>query len=491
MLNGVLWILGTGAVKVKIYNDAGSHRFKIWVDGTLQINVTDGTFLWGGVAFGGDDALFDNCKIGYDQSGDDDIDDPTDDVVWSEGFSGTTKTPAYDHAGNMIDDGTFVYVYDAWNRLLKVRAKEDADVVIQTAEFDALGRRIKSAVTNAGNYDQTVLYYYDGHRIVETRLAGAPTVAYQQFIHGTQYIDEVVIMRVKEKGDLYVHQDANWNVIGTTDLGRHVVERDIYTPYGELTVHQDTGFGDRDGDQDVDATDKGTVGTTCTGTVTGSCRILDLDFDGDYDSTDAGFFDSLTQGSMRHPGRASTAVSQPFAHQGLLFEPELAQYQDRARQYDPGKRRFAQPDPFAFRHGTFGSQDQYLSGMSLFEYTGSNPVGILDPTGLIGRAETVGGLCGCWRISLGCSSTITWTNGWCLGVNLAARINAVMGCPHRTSGCTRCSNGEVCISSGTIRHVATWTTPVLVDGFGLCVFNYTVTLTLNTTASVGSCRQIW
>ena len=32
-----------------------------------------------------------------------------------------------------------------------------------------------------------------------------------------------------------------------------------------------------DGDGDVDATDKGTPGTTCTGTVNGACRILDLD----------------------------------------------------------------------------------------------------------------------------------------------------------------------------------------------------------------------
>ncbi len=325
-------------------------------------------------------ALFDNCKIGYDQSGDDDIDDPTDDVVWNEGFGGTTKTPAYDHAGNMIDDGTFVYVYDAWNRLVKVRAKEDADVIIQTGEFDALGRRIKKVVTNAGDYDKTEVYFYDGQRIVQVSNGSGTMV--QQFIHGTQYIDELVMMRLKDKGDLYVHQDANWNVIGVTDLGRHVVERDVYTPYGELTVHQDTGYGDRDGDQDVDATDKGTVGTTCTGTVSGSCRILDLDFDGDYDSTDAGLFDSLPQGSMRHPGRASTAVAQPFAHQGLLFEPELAQYQNRARQYDPGKRRFVQRDPVAFLAYTFLAGSHYAFGLNQYDYVSGNPATVRDPSGL-------------------------------------------------------------------------------------------------------------
>ena len=31
------------------------------------------------------------------------------------------RDPIQDHAGNLIDDGNFVYIYDAWNRLVKVR----------------------------------------------------------------------------------------------------------------------------------------------------------------------------------------------------------------------------------------------------------------------------------------------------------------------------------------------------------------------------------
>ena len=81
--------------------------------------------------------------------------------------------------------------------------------------------------------------------------------------------------RVKDKGEFTIHQDANWNVIATTDMAGRLQERYEYTPYGEVTVFQKTSFGDRDGDLDVDATDKGTVGTTCTGRVAGSCRILD------------------------------------------------------------------------------------------------------------------------------------------------------------------------------------------------------------------------
>ena len=192
-----------------------------------------------------------------------------------------------------------------------------------------------------------------------------------------QYIDELVMMRVKDKGDLYVHQDANWNVVALTDLGGSVVERYVYTPYGQVTVHQETAYGDRDGDHVVDATDKGAPGITCTGTVTGACRILDLDFDGDYDSADATLFDSLPQGLARHPGRVATAVDQPFAHQSLLYEPKLGQYQNRLRQYDPTKRRFIQRDPLAEGPGPDDNPDR----LNVYRYVGNSPLVITDASG--------------------------------------------------------------------------------------------------------------
>ena len=194
------------------------------------------------------------------------------------------------------------------------------------------------------------------------------------------------------------------------DFALHLVERYVYSPYGELTVHQSTGYGDRDGDGNVNSTDKGTPGTTCTGTVSGSCRILDLDFDGGersereraaigkasttrasgprarpepantkragggYDSTDAGKFDSLAQGLQRNPGRLASAVQQPFAHQGLLFEPEIGSFQNRVRLYAPGKKRFAQRDPYFFA---------FADGPNLYSYTRENPIAQIDPSGFV------------------------------------------------------------------------------------------------------------
>jgi len=74
---------------------------------------------------------------------------------------------------NLTFDGTYKYTYDAWNRLVKATL-EDADVVIQQAQFDGLGRRIRKTVTNSGDLDGTVVYLYQGHQIIETRDGSGP-----------------------------------------------------------------------------------------------------------------------------------------------------------------------------------------------------------------------------------------------------------------------------------------------------------------------------
>jgi len=252
-----------------------------------------------------------------------------------------------------------------------------------------------------------------------------------QFIHGTRYIDELVMMRAADKGDLYYHQGersereraatgkadmdvrdrpatcpkgestkrttggANWNVIALTDQGGSVVERYLYKPYGQMTVHEVTSYGDRDGDGDVDATDKGTPGTTCTGTVSGACRILDLDFDGDYDAADATLFDSLPQGNAQNPGRTASSLGNPFGHHGLPYDAEIGSFPNRARQYNPGLRRFMQRDPLEFLENvgahlgqrvaqTTRSPLALLHEINLYEYLESNPCVSSYPTGPTG-----------------------------------------------------------------------------------------------------------
>ena len=82
-------------------------------------------------------------------------------ISLDETFSSTSVTVSHDHAGNLIDDGAFRYVYDAWNRLVKIQSSTDCGAVtFETAEFDGRGRRMKKVVTNSGDSDGTVVYLF-------------------------------------------------------------------------------------------------------------------------------------------------------------------------------------------------------------------------------------------------------------------------------------------------------------------------------------------
>jgi RHS repeat-associated protein len=436
IVNGATSAITTGAyttgasvpVKIKVYNDAGAQRIKIWVNGTLRINTTDASHPDGGVAFGGD-ANFDNVVIGYDT----DADDAIDDKVMDESFGSTSVTIAHDKAGNLIDDGTFEYQYDAYNRLVKVRSSVDTDVTYQTSNFDGLGRRIKKDVANSGDLDGTTVFYYDGQGIIETRDGSGNLVS--QFVRGLRYIDEVVMVRVKDEGELYVHQDANWNVVGLTDLGGRLVERYVYRPYGEAIVHQLGGYGDYDGDGDVDANDRGEItGLTCGGSnPSGACRVLDLDFDNDCDSSDETVFDSLPHtGTVVHPARRSSLLGQPFAHQGLFLDPEIGTYLNRARQYDPGRTRFVQRDPLALVPVAANAHPEEANLYIAYQ---ANPPHLVDPLG------TCSG-------TLGLSEEVCDVPSWGhAGQVVTQRCCAYLRCD--TQCCCACHNGEVNISLGS------------------------------------------
>ncbi|UCE59324.1 MAG: hypothetical protein JSU63_18010, partial [Phycisphaerales bacterium] len=115
--------------------------------------------------------------------------------------------------------------------------------------------------------------------------------------------------------------------------------------------------------------------------------LLDLDFDDDVDDDDLDLFDDLPQGLARHPGRIASGVDQPFGHKGLLFEPEIGSYQNRARQYLQDLGRFAQRDPIGLWDGPagdphLGGARQYRDGMTLYSYLRGSPLRNSDPMGL-------------------------------------------------------------------------------------------------------------
>ena len=60
----------------------------------------------------------------------------------------------YDLAGNLINDGTLTYSYDAWDRQVGVATAASTPVPVATYEFDGLNRRVQETVYNAGGDGQ-------------------------------------------------------------------------------------------------------------------------------------------------------------------------------------------------------------------------------------------------------------------------------------------------------------------------------------------------
>ncbi len=78
----------------------------------------------------------------------------------------------YDAAGNLIDDGTYSYTFDALNQLAAIKRNSDNKWLV-SFQVDALGRQIIKYdhlhydATN--NFTPIEYYYYDGGRRIEAR----------------------------------------------------------------------------------------------------------------------------------------------------------------------------------------------------------------------------------------------------------------------------------------------------------------------------------
>jgi RHS repeat-associated protein len=171
-------------------------------------------------------------------------------------ISGGWITPSYDDAGNLVsgpkpDSGTTPvhYSYDAWNRLLEVRADdsgEPADLIAKY-QYDGTNRRVEKILSGASH----VHYFYNQEwQLLEERFVDSQgaTVASNQYVWSARYIDSPIVRFHDGNGDgdlldaaddtRYYAGDANYNVTATIDAATtDVVERYVYTAYGVPTVY--------------------------------------------------------------------------------------------------------------------------------------------------------------------------------------------------------------------------------------------------------------
>ncbi len=163
------------------------------------------------------------------------------------GFVNTTgaswASPGYDAAGGMtavpspLDmTAALTAKYDAWNRLTELR--DAASNLVAEYQYDAKNRRIRKVMADETYYD----YYHDtGVRILEIRRNG-DTDPLKQYIWSQRYLHSPVL-RFRDADtdgqDIQIHYylaDANYNVTALADAAGEVIERYVYTPYGQRTL---------------------------------------------------------------------------------------------------------------------------------------------------------------------------------------------------------------------------------------------------------------
>ena len=280
-----------------------------------------------------DPVVCDTFTYGYDP----DEDGSVTQVIGEDVFDGSALTvePAYDAAGNLTDDGVYQYVYDAWNRLVQVKRKGGSQPVVGTYRYDGLGHRVYKKVENSGDMNREEYFYYNqGWQLLE--IDSADNVARQQFVWGTNYIDEAVCMDVDTGTDgnctdgssrhFFYCQDANWNVVALRE-GASVVERYEYDPYGTVRIYRGSA----------------TPGAAEQRTVTGQ---------------------SLKWLAAGLPENA-------ILYAGYFYDSVPGQYQERNREQRPELERWMQPD---------GSG--CTKNPNLYEYARSQPLAHADPQGL-------------------------------------------------------------------------------------------------------------
>ena len=208
-------------------------------------------------------------------------------------------------------------------------------------------------VTNSGDLDGTDLYYYGvaaGVRAGRSVAAGLRPGRVVQVRDGSENVMRQIAHAERDRGG------------SVKDFGD-----------GDGKVTEDEWDTDEDGQLDSD--------DNCWGSgPSGVCRLVDFDFDGDVDATDAtrlAELDSTT--TYRQPGQAYGGIGNTRAHQGLIYDAEIGSYNNRKRQYAASLKRFIQRDPLALAaYGSRGLQD----GLNLYGCVRDNPFRFTDASGL-------------------------------------------------------------------------------------------------------------
>ena len=133
----------------------------------------------------------------------------------------------YDADGNLLNDGTHQYAWDAAGRL--IAATDTATGKVTTYRYDGLGRRLEITSQGGGASPADTRYLWCGSTICQTRDGGDAVTADtfdQGEMHGT--------------AALYYVRDQLGSVIGVTDASGKVLGATRYGAYGAVEASRGT-----------------------------------------------------------------------------------------------------------------------------------------------------------------------------------------------------------------------------------------------------------
>ena len=155
----------------------------------------------------------------------------------------------YDANGNLKSDGNCTYTYDAWNHIVSefVNGLEYSGSTVYYP-YNALGERVTQTIVpppGFGNGSQTFSFYNSGDQVAEDDVYTIPGSGSgylsnkYTYVWGVGGINDLVARDDSSGNRLYVQQDANDDVtalVGKVGSTWEVIERFVYTPYGQVSV---------------------------------------------------------------------------------------------------------------------------------------------------------------------------------------------------------------------------------------------------------------
>ncbi len=237
-----------------------------------------------------------------------------------------SATPTYDANGNMTTDQSGnTYVYNAWNQLVAV--KNSAGAVIAQYTYDARGYRISETYPQGGTGipagETNYIYYDSSWQAIETRTNGtASSNVTSQTVWSAAYVNAAVLQDTYTAG--------------------------VIQPNSRLYFEQDANWDT----------------TAVVGLVGGNWQVVQR-----FTYSPYGTITVLNADWSTPPAGAQPIVNNLY--QGMTLDSVTGLYYERYRNYSPSLGTWISQDPL-----------QYINGANTYQFVMSNPVVLVDPSGL-------------------------------------------------------------------------------------------------------------